>query len=128
MTATKYSRQREAILKFLRARKDHPTAETIYQNLKADQPSLSLGTVYRNLTKLIDAGTIIKISSNDTSDHFDGCVEPHAHFICNHCHCIIDLTIDTLNFDNVENENMFSGKIETSQILFYGTCKKCMNN
>ena len=52
MGTTKYSRQREAIIHFLKSRKDHPTAEVIYQHLKEAQPNLSLGTVYRNLTKL----------------------------------------------------------------------------
>lgn len=30
----KYSRQRESIVNFLASRTDHPTAETIYQNIK----------------------------------------------------------------------------------------------
>lgn len=32
----KYSRQRESIVNFLASRTDHPTAETIYQNIKKD--------------------------------------------------------------------------------------------
>ena len=67
MGTTKYSRQREAIIHFLKSRKDHPTAEVIYQHLKEEQPNLSLGTVYRNLTKLSTNGSILKISCNDTS-------------------------------------------------------------
>lgn len=45
----KYSRQRESIVNFLASRTDHPTAETIYQNIKKEFPNISLGTVYRNL-------------------------------------------------------------------------------
>ena len=43
----KYSRQRESIVNFLASRTDHPTAETIYQNIKKEFPNISLGTVYR---------------------------------------------------------------------------------
>ena len=32
----KYSRQRESIVNFLASRTDHPTAETIYQNIKKE--------------------------------------------------------------------------------------------
>ena len=32
----KYSRQREAIVKFLEERKDHPTAEFIYNNIREE--------------------------------------------------------------------------------------------
>ena len=46
----KYSRQRESIVNFLASRTDHPTAETIYQNIKKEFPNISLGTVYRNLS------------------------------------------------------------------------------
>lgn len=125
MATTKYSRQREAIINFLKSRKDHPTAEVIYQNLRIDNPTISLGTVYRNLTRLSNDGTILKISCNDTSDHFDGHPEPHGHFICNCCHCITDLSIDSLNLNSVIKENCFEGTIKESQILFYGICKNC---
>ena len=56
MTKTRYSKQRELIYENLKARCDHPTAEIIYTELKKDNPSLSLGTVYRNPSFLaIDA-------------------------------------------------------------------------
>lgn len=126
MATTKYSRQREAIINFLRSRRDHPTAEVIYQNLRINNPNISLGTVYRNLTRLSDDGTILKISCKDASDHFDGNSSPHGHFICNSCHCITDLSINSLNLDSVITENRFEGTIKESQLLFYGTCKSCM--
>lgn len=56
--ALKRSRQREMIKSFLMGRKDHPTADVIYSNLKQQDPNLSLGTVYRNLTLLSDMGEI----------------------------------------------------------------------
>ena len=36
----KYSRQRESIVNFLASRTDHPTAETIYQNIKKEFPNI----------------------------------------------------------------------------------------
>ena len=58
----KYSRQRESIKKFLMTRTDHPTAETIYENLRKEYPKISLGTIYRNLSLLTDIGEIQTIS------------------------------------------------------------------
>lgn len=126
MATTKYSRQRESIINFLKTRKDHPTADVIYQNLRRENPTLSLGTVYRNLTKLSDAGTILKISCNDASDHFDGDTRPHGHFMCNCCHSITDLSTKTLDIQSVIDENSFQGTIEETQVLFYGICVKCL--
>ena len=52
MAALKYSRQRESIKDFLMTRTDHPTADTVYENMKLIYPNISLGTVYRNLSLL----------------------------------------------------------------------------
>ena len=49
----KFSKQRELILNEVMNSHLHPTADSIYTNLKKDNPGLSLGTVYRNLTQLI---------------------------------------------------------------------------
>ena len=46
----KYSKQREHILKTLRENVIHPTADEIYALARKGMPSLSLATVYRNLT------------------------------------------------------------------------------
>ena len=48
----KHSKQRDAIEQFLATRYDHPTAETVYLNLREDYPKISLATVYRNLSLL----------------------------------------------------------------------------
>ena len=72
MATLKYSRQRESIKEFLRTRKDHPTADVVYENMKLIYPNISLGTVYRNLSLLADLGEIKKLSSFAGADHFDG--------------------------------------------------------
>lgn len=89
----KYSRQREAIKRFLMTRTDHPTADTVYVNIKKEFPNISLGTVYRNLSLLASIGEISKISCGDSSDHFDPNTEPHYHFYCRHCGSVQDIHI-----------------------------------
>ena len=78
----KRSKQRESIKKFLNTRYDHPTAETVYMNIKEEFPNISLGTVYRNLSLLADIGEIQKLSTGIGPDRFDGNPKPHYHFIC----------------------------------------------
>ena len=46
----KHFRKRDAILDYLRSTTAHPSAETIYTDLKSQIPDLAMGTVYRNLT------------------------------------------------------------------------------
>ena len=61
--AIKYSRQREAIKEFMMTRKDHPTADVVYMNVRQEFPNISLGTVYRNLTLLSEMGELLRLHS-----------------------------------------------------------------
>lgn len=119
----RYSRQREAIRKQVSNRKDHPTAETLYSELKADYPELSLATVYRNLGQLVEWGEVARIDSYGAA-RFDWVVEPHSHFFCRGCGCVVDMpeADDKLPRDIIGN---FDGIIESSASNFFGLCKEC---
>lgn len=123
--ALKYSRQRELIKKFLMGRSDHPTADIVYRNVRQQNPNISLGTVYRNLTLLADMGEIQRLRLGDGTDHFDGDTSPHYHFICNECGCVQDLRMDSI--DNILDaaRQHFSGQITGHMTYFYGTCDRC---
>jgi len=126
--ALKYSRQREAIKSFLMTRKDHPTADVVYENLRKEFPNISLGTVYRNLTLLSDMGELLRIRVGDGMDHFDATTTPHNHFICQCCGRVIDLEMNALTSANEAAQRNFSGTIEGHVIYFYGTCEDCGKN
>ena len=69
MPGLKYSRQRESIINCLKGRKDHPTADMIYASVREEYPKISLGTVYRNLSLLVDQGEILRFSCGEGQDH-----------------------------------------------------------
>lgn len=121
----KRSKQRDAILEFLKGCKDHPTAEVIYQNLKEQIPGLSPGTVYRNLALLSSHGEITRLSVGDTAEHYDGNPSPHYHFYCTGCGALQDIPMPVLTNLNVLAGQLFSGSIEGHTVYFYGTCKHC---
>ncbi len=125
---TKYSRQREAIKNFLISRTDHPTAETVYENIKLLYPNISLGTVYRNLNYLCGTGEAVKISCGDSREHYDGNTAPHYHFICRECSGVTDLYLDDLSFINTLASSRFGGDIHGHNMIFYGICEKCKNS
>ena len=126
MACLKYSRQREAVLVYLRSTKSHPTAEQIYQEIRKQFPKISLGTVYRNLNLLVDHGEIMQVSCGDGVEHFDAMTEPHNHFICRHCGRVLDLEF-TSDYDmNSAADEKFPGKIEGHEIYFYGICEDCL--
>ena len=121
----KYSKQRESIKNFLVTRYDHPTAETVYLNIRREFPNISLGTVYRNLNLLVDLGEIQKLTCGNGPDRFDANPAPHYHFICRHCGCVMDLTVSGLDHINILAGQDFDGEIEGHITYFYGTCPSC---
>lgn len=127
MANLKYSRQREAIKTFLMTRKDHPTADVVYNNIRKEYPNISLGTVYRNLSLLVDIGEAIKVPTSDGAEHFDGNVMPHYHFVCTRCNSVIDLEMEDIDYINEVAAKNFWGKIEGHSTFFYGLCPECMN-
>ena len=122
----KYSRQRECIKQFLADRYDHPTAETVYLNVKKEFPNISLGTVYRNLSLLAELGEIQKISTGIGPDRFDGNPTPHYHFVCSQCGSVIDLEMDGIDHINIIAANQFDGEIDGHITYFYGKCSNCL--
>ncbi len=121
----KHSKQRDSIMEFLRERKDHPTADTVYMNVRQSFPNISLGTVYRNLTLLADIGEIARIRVGDGVDHFDADTSPHYHFICKECGSVIDLDMEDMAFINETAGKKFDGMIEGHITYFYGKCSNC---
>lgn len=123
--AIKYSRQREMIKDFLMTRKDHPTADVVYMNVRQEYPSISLGTVYRNLTLLADKGEILRLRVGDGVDHFDADTSKHYHFVCNECGQVIDLEMDNIDsIVDVAGKN-FDGEIQGHVTYFHGICEDC---
>ena len=126
--ALKYSRQREAIKEFMMTRKDHPTADVVYMNVRKEFPNISLGTVYRNLTLLSDMGELLRLRVGDGVDHFDATITPHYHFICKDCGAVTDLELPIMHSIDTVADKSFNGRIDGHVTYFYGTCEHCLTN
>ena len=121
----RYSRQRELITEIIKGRKDHPTADMIYQSAREIEPNISLGTVYRNLKLLSDEGDILTLETVDKKIHYDGDVSRHSHFICEKCGKIIDL----FNPAKTPKELIELGLTVTGEkCIYYGLCEDCSEN
>ena len=121
----KFSKQREIILNEVMNSHLHPTADSIYTSLKKDNPGLSLGTVYRNLSQLTGNGYISKLSIPNQSDRYDKNIKPHAHLICERCNNIYDIESETISkfINDLSNEQNLS--ILNYDIVLQGICKNC---
>lgn len=125
MNKQKRSKQRDAILKVLQSTKCHPTADWVYEEVRKEIPNISLGTVYRNLAKLSEEQTILKLGIGTTTEHFDGNPNPHYHVLCVDCGRIDDIDAPPLNELNSWAEERYQGKIYKHSAIFFGKCSEC---
>ena len=119
----KHSERREKIYEYLSATKAHPEAEEIYLALKKEFPSLSLATVYRNLSKFVEEGKAVEISGGNHVIHFDACVAPHYHFSCEQCNRIYDVEMPAMELTAEGLEKV--GQVNRHELVFYGICNQC---
>lgn len=124
--AGRFSEKRDAIIKNLKSRTDHPSADTLYADLRKEYPNISMGTVYRNLSELSDKGEILKLGAPER-ERYDGNTSPHNHFFCDKCGKITDIcsAISLAGLSSAEKE--LGGKITSASITFHGICEKCLN-
>lgn len=121
----RYSHQRERICRAVTESDRHPTANMVYDALKLEMPKLSLGTVYRNLNQLVDAGRLKRIPLADGGCRFDKTSPEHSHIVCEACGGVADVRLPTLSplERAVEEETGFS--LRSYDVVLRGVCTDC---
>ena len=126
MKVQRYSKQRELVLKTVMDNLIHPTAQEIYNMTREKDPTISMGTVYRNLNLLAEQGKILRIKVPGGADRYDGTIAPHNHAVCTRCGMVMDYdySFDDLNRSLLEKSGF---KCEELNITVRGTCKNCLS-
>ncbi|ABR49735.1 ferric uptake regulator, Fur family [Alkaliphilus metalliredigens QYMF] len=121
----KITPQRLAVFQALKKRKDHPNAESIYKDLEAAYPTMSLATIYKSLELFIDLGLIQVINVGENSFRYDGNNEVHSHLICSQCARVEDLDNSIFQNSIPSVQEISNYKVEKQQFCFYGHCPTC---
>ena len=119
-----FSKKRQAILDTLCETRVHPSAEWIHGALRPNFPSISLGTVYRNLLRFKAEGTVLTLAVVDGQERFEGNTAEHAHFICDNCGGIFDLDIP-LPDDIGAKVEQDGYHLVRRQLFLRGCCPAC---
>lgn len=118
--------QRRIIIEELRKLKTHPTADELYAIVREKLPQISLGTVYRNLELLAEAGKIWKLELSGKQKRFDGNVNKHFHMRCSNCGRIEDMEADEMSeIDDKLNDLVDKLKVDGYRLELSGLCSKC---
>ena len=119
----KITAQRIALLRRLEGRRDHPSADRLFQEVKEEFPTLSIATVYSTTQVLAEAGLLKVLSIDDRRVYFDPGTHPHGHFLCTRCGRLEDVEmVEDLAF-RVELEG---AQVDRVEFFLYGICPDCI--
>ncbi len=121
----KRSREKQAILQFLKETDSHPTADVIYAEMRKQLSTISLGTVYRNLRLLTEEGEIKELDIAGGLSRFEANTRPHYHFRCERCCRVFDLDAPVNHALNQQIEEKTGFKVMSHIMEFRGICQEC---
>ena len=117
--------QRSIILDTVIKLQNHVTADEVYNEIIKNHPTISRGTIYRNLNMLAEDGEIKKVEVSNGADRFDHILFKHYHIKCSICEKIFDIEMEYIeNLEkSIKNTNGF--EFSSHDIMFKGICPTC---
>jgi Fur family peroxide stress response transcriptional regulator len=119
------TKQRAAIIALLREGYCHLTADQIYDEVRKEIPTISKGTVYRNVRVLEELGLVSELNLNGTVSRFEAKRNSHYHFRCEGCDRVFDVDEPV----NKELDRRIAEKtgfrISCHLLEFRGLCRDC---
>lgn len=117
--------QRVLVLSELMARSGDATAQSLYEDLRPDHPTLGLATVYRTLASLVEAGMLHALQHGHGTCYRWCAPGHHHHLTCSGCHRVVEVRdCDVSDWaERVADAHGFSGV--RHQLELVGTCPSC---
>ena len=120
------TRQLDATFRVLFGSREHPTAEQVFRAVRRELPTISRGTVYRNLGKLLAARRVRLVHVHDRCARYDARLDPHDHFLCTRCTMLVDVESAPSSHRRVRPRARVRGhRVEGRTLTFYGVCRGC---
>ena len=106
----------------------HPSADTVYDEVKKSMQFISKATVYRILNQMAEENIIQKVRLMSSADRYDICTDRHYHMVCNGCGTVYDIETEPLTGLCDRAIQSDSYEITGYELVFTGECLVCKNN
>ncbi|MEJ5253771.1 MAG: transcriptional repressor [Acidimicrobiales bacterium] len=120
----KVTPQRQCIFRALAGNEAHPSAESVYEQVRAEMPTISLRTVYQTLNDLAAMGELNQLDLGTGSARFDPNLDPHHHLVCDRCGEVRDIYADFTDV-HVPAGAAHGYEVSATEIVFRGLCPRC---
>lgn len=119
------TRQLAAVYEALQEDHSHPSADEIYRRVRKKLPRISLGTVYRNLQRLVTEGKIRMFLLGKRVARYDPMIEEHDHFICQRCGRVEDVLLERDRQVNLTPLLAEGVTVTALSLTIQGLCQRC---
>jgi len=114
--------QRLAVARFVLEATAHPTADEVWEKVRARNPTLSRATVYNTLNLFVEKGLLCTQALREGALVFDPCVRRHHHFIDEKTGAIHDVPWEAVK---VTGEKLLRGyEVTEYQVVMTGRKRK----
>lgn len=103
----------------------HATADEVYEAIVKNNPTVSRGTVYRNLNRLSQTGQIRKVEVPGGADRFDHRCDEHYHARCEKCGRVFDVDMEPITDLEKRIGKAHGFRFTGHDIVFKGICPGC---
>lgn len=117
--------QRQVLYRELLRMGGHPSPEALYERVRQEIPSISLGTVYKNIHTFLETGLLREVSLHHGSLRLEANFEPHHHLVCTRCRQIFDLPEENLGEVKIQGGAPPGFRIQKVSVEVLGLCASC---
>lgn len=116
--------QRLVILRELRRRGRHATAEEIHRSVHGELPGMSTPTIYATLDLFVELGLARRIDTG-TAALYDARLDPHQHAVCRRCGRVqdVDGKVSAAGLMRAAEETGF--RPQSAELIISGLCAEC---
>ena len=127
MKADYETKQKSAIVDFVKSKSGHITAKDIVNELSSRGEKVSTATVYRRLDKLVDSGMLRKYITDNGAcyQYSEQCHKDHFHLKCTECGTLFHIDCDFLTSIAPHIEKHHNFKVDNRRTVMYGICESC---
>ena len=127
MKADYETKQKAAIIDFVKSSSGHITAKDIVNNLKDRGEKISTATVYRRLEKLVDSGMLKKYITDMVAcyQYSNNCHKNCFHLKCTDCGTLFHIDCKVLDSIAPHILKHHSFILDNRRTVMYGQCEKC---
>lgn len=118
--------QRVVIYRAICEMRNHPSPELIYERVRQQIPSISLGTVYKNIRAFVESGLLREVSPHHGTLRLETKVDEHHHLVCTRCKAIIDIDDKDLEPVRLKRKLPEGFQVKRFSVEIHGLCASCL--